>query len=96
MIVAEFSMVPMGEGTSSSKYVRKVHKVLKDSGLKFVLGPMSTSVEAGSLDEIFSVIEKANQALVQMNVKRIITSVKVDYRLDKEISIDSKLNAVME
>lgn len=94
MIVGEFSTVPMGEGTSASRYVKAVHRVLEDSGLKFVPGPMCTSLEAESMGDIFEVIERANEELVQMGVKRIITSVKIDYRLDKEISLESKMGAV--
>jgi uncharacterized protein (TIGR00106 family) len=93
MIVADFSMVPMGSGTSAGKYIRAVYDLLKESGVKFVPGPMSTSVETKSFEELFDLIEKSNLRLEAMGVKRIITSVKIDYRLDKEISIESKLMA---
>ncbi len=93
MIVADFSMVPMGSGTSAAKYIRAVYDILRESGVKFVPGPMSTSVETKSFEELFGLIEKANQRLKEMGVQRIITSVNIDYRLDKEISIESKLRA---
>jgi uncharacterized protein (TIGR00106 family) len=93
MIVADFSMVPMGSGTSAAKYIRAVYDILRESGVKFVPGPMSTSVETRSFEELFDLIEKANQRLKEMGVQRIITSVNIDYRLDKEISIESKLRA---
>ncbi|MDF0590231.1 MTH1187 family thiamine-binding protein [Candidatus Methanocrinis natronophilus] len=96
MIVAELSMITMGTGTSASRYVRAVHQVLKDSGLKFVPGPMSTSVEAGSMGEIFEVVEKADAVLAEMGAGRIVTTIKIDHRLDKEISIDTKMKAVKE
>ena len=91
MIVADFSMVPMGSGTSAAKYIRAVYDLLRESGVKFVPGPMSTSVETKSFEELFDLVEKANQRLEDMGVERIITSVKIDYPLDKEISIESKL-----
>ena len=94
MIVADFSIVPMGSGTSAAKYIRAVYDLLRESGVRFVPGPMSTSVETKSFEEHFDLIEKANQRLEDMGVKRIITSVKIDYRLDKEISIESKLMAI--
>jgi len=62
MIVADFSMIPMGSGTSGSRYVKAIHEVLKSSGVNFVSGP--------------------------------ITNIRIDCRLDKEISIRSKLKAV--
>ncbi|HPJ30238.1 MAG TPA: MTH1187 family thiamine-binding protein [Methanothrix sp.] len=96
MIVAELSMIPMGTGTSASSYVRAVHQVLKKSGLRFVPGPMCTVVEAGSMAEIFEVVERADQALAGMGVGRIISSVKIDHRLDKEISIETKMGAIKD
>ena len=87
-------MIPMGSGTSASRYVKAVHEVLKSSGVNFVPGPMSTSLEVESLEELFRVIDAANQRLKEMGVQRIITNIRIDCRLDREISIDSKLKAV--
>ena len=94
MIVADFSMIPMGSGTSASQYVRAIHEVLKDSGVKFLPGPMSTSLEVDSFEELFRIIDAANGRLKDMGVQRTITNIRIDYRLDKEISIGSKLKAV--
>ncbi|MBP7071198.1 MAG: MTH1187 family thiamine-binding protein [Methanothrix sp.] len=94
MIVADFSMIPMGSGTSASRYVKAVHEVLKSSGINFVPGSMSTSVEVKSLQELFRVIDAANERLKDMGVQRIITNIRIDCRLDKEISIRSNLGVV--
>jgi uncharacterized protein (TIGR00106 family) len=96
MIVADFSIAPMGSGTSAAKYIRAVYDLLRESNVKFLPGPMSTSVETKGFEELFDLIEKANQRLKEMGVQRIITSVNIDYRLDKEISIESKLRATSE
>jgi len=94
MIVADFSMIPMGSGTSASRYVKAIHEVLKSSGINFVPGPMSTSLEVKSLQELFWVIDAANERLKEMGVQRIVTNIRIDCRLDKEISIHTKLEAV--
>ena len=94
MIVADFSMIPMGSGTSASRYVKAIHEVLKASGVEFLPGPMSTSLEVNSFEELFRIIEAANGRLKEMGVQRIITNIRIDCRLDKEISISSKLKAV--
>jgi uncharacterized protein YqgV (UPF0045/DUF77 family) len=52
---------------------------------------MSTAIEADSFAKLFQVVERANKKLAEMGVQRIITTIRIDYRLDKEISIDSKL-----
>ena len=96
MIVAEFSTIPMGVGTSASNYVAAVYELLRESGVKFVAGPMSTAIEASSFDQLFETIKLANKKLAEMGVQRIITSIHIDYRLDADISIESKLNKRIE
>jgi uncharacterized protein (TIGR00106 family) len=93
MIVADFSLIPMGSETSAGKYIKAVYEMLQDSGVTFLPGPMTTSVETKSFEELFDIIRRANEKLVEMDVERIITTVRIDYRLDKEISISSKLEA---
>lgn len=95
MIVAEFSTTPMGTGTSASNYVLAIHELLRESGVKFVPGPMSTAIEANSFAELFKAIELANKKLADMGVQRIITAVRIDYRLDKDLSIESKLHKII-
>jgi uncharacterized protein YqgV (UPF0045/DUF77 family) len=46
--------------------------------------------------EIFKAVEKADEVLAGMGVGRIITSIKIDHRLDKEISIETKMGAIKE
>ena len=93
MIVADLSMIPMGSGTSASEYVRAVHEVLRNSGVNFVSGPMSTSLETETMEKLFKIIEKANHKLAAMGVQRIVTMVRIDFRLDKDISMNTKLKA---
>jgi len=93
MIVADLSMIPMGSGTSASEYVRAVHEVLQDSGVNFVAGPMSTSLETENMEKLFQIIEKANHKMAAMGVQRIVTMVRIDFRLDKDISMNTKIAA---
>jgi uncharacterized protein (TIGR00106 family) len=93
MIVADLSLIPMGTGTSASEYVKAVYELLREMGVNFEAGAMSTSIEAKSFEELFSMVERANRKLADMGVKRIVTKVNIDYRLDKEISMQTKLRA---
>lgn len=94
MIVADVSVVPLGVGTSVSAYVKKAVKALDESGLKVLHGPMSTSLEARSLDEVFSAVKKAHDAVIAAGAKRVVTTVKLDDRRDKDHSMASKLSAL--
>jgi len=93
MIVADLSLIPMGTGTSASEYVKAVYELLREMGVSFNAGAMSTSVETNSFEELFSIVERANRRLEDMGVKRIITKINIDYRLDKAISMETKLRA---
>jgi uncharacterized protein (TIGR00106 family) len=94
MIIANFAIFPTSEGASVSQYVKKVIKIIEDSGLKNETGGMSTVIEAPDLVTLFQVIEKADEALVKMGARRIHIDLNVDHRLDTEATIDSKLKAV--
>jgi len=94
MIIAELAIFPTSEGVSVSKYVRKALEEIEKSGLKHETGAMSTTIEAKSLDEIFEVIKRAHEAIVGMGAKRIHIDLRIDHRLDKEATIESKKRAV--
>jgi uncharacterized protein YqgV (UPF0045/DUF77 family) len=53
---------------------------------------MSTAVEVSGFEQLFEVIEEVNKKLANMGAQRIITSIRIDYRLDKDVSIESKLS----
>ncbi len=81
----------MGTGTSMSQHVKAVHDILDEEGIKYMPGPMSTALEVDSLDDLFDVVEQSNQVLTDRGVQRVLTTINIDYRLDKEISMKSKL-----
>ena len=72
----------------------KALEEIEKSGLKHETGAMSTTIEAKSLDEIFEVIKRAHEAIVGMGAKRIHIDLRIDHRLDKEATIESKKRAV--
>lgn len=95
-VVADLSIMPVGEGTSLSKYVKRAVEELKKAGLKVDVGAMSTSVEAETTEEIFRAFEKAKEALFEMGAKRVYMVIKIDERRDKHISIEYKKSAVLK
>ena len=94
MIVADLRVLPVGSGTSLSEHIKAVRQMLEEEKIAYLPGPMSTALEVDSLDDLFDVIEQANQLLADRGVQRILTTVNIDYRLDKEISMESKLRAL--
>jgi uncharacterized protein (TIGR00106 family) len=94
MIIASLAIFPTSEGASVSKYVREAIKVIESSGLKSVTGGMNTTIESPDLATLFEVIQKAHKKIMDMGASRIHIDLNVDHRLDKDASIQSKLQAV--
>jgi uncharacterized protein (TIGR00106 family) len=94
VIIAEISVVPIGEGTSVSRLVRLAIDELKKTGLKTVSGPMGTSVEAASLNEILNAAKAAHEAVMRAGARRVITTLKIDDRRDKPATMETKMKAL--
>ncbi len=97
MIIAEFSVVPIGTQTPSvGKYVRKAIEALEKAGVKYKLGAMSTTIETEDLDTLFKAIKLAHNAVFEEGAKRVVTTIKIDDRRDKNITIESKIKATVK
>ena len=96
MAVVEVSIVPLGSRSPSvSKYVKKALGVLKKEKIKFSPTAMGTILEDKSLSKILRVIAKMHNVVLDgKEVKRVVTSIKIDERIDKELSIEGKLKAI--
>jgi uncharacterized protein (TIGR00106 family) len=93
--IAELSIIPIGtKSTSLGSYVAACLKVLKDSGLKYEVHGMGTIIE-GALKDIFHVMFKMHEVPFRAGALRVVTSIKIDDRRDKETSARNKVKAVL-
>jgi len=95
MAVCSVSVVPVGTGsTSVSPYVARCQKILEEEeGIKFQLTPMATIIE-GELPRILEVVQKLHMVPFERGAKRVLTTLIIDDRIDKELSMDGKLESV--
>ena len=77
-MIAEFSVVPIGEGESLSQYVAECLKIVRSSGLDHELTPMGTILQ-GELEEVMATIISCHKKVVSMS-DRVVTSIKIDDR----------------
>jgi uncharacterized protein (TIGR00106 family) len=91
-MLAEFSIVPIGAGASTSAEVAKVLKLVDGSGLSYRLNPMGTVIE-GEWAEVMDLIGRCH-ALVLSDVQRVITSIKIDDRKAYKDRINKKVESV--
>jgi len=96
MVIVEVSVVPLGTKTPSvSKYVAKAEKVLEAAkDIKYELTAMGTIIE-GDLENLLDLVKKMHRVVLDSaGIMRVVTTVKIDERRDKDASISSKIEAV--
>ena len=95
MILAEVSIIPLGTKTPSiSKYVAQAVKVLQEEkDTKYTLTAMGTIIE-GDLDKILNIIKKMHEETFIAGVARVLTTIKIDDRRDKALSMSGKVDSL--
>ena len=51
----DFSIFPVDKGESVSPYIARVVRIIRDSGLKYKIGPMGTTIE-GEWEALMSIV----------------------------------------
>lgn len=92
MILLEFSMSPLGQGESVSKYVARSLEIIDASGLDYRLHAMGTVLE-GEWDECFDVVKKCYDAMSD-DCDRVSCTIKVDARKDASGRLAGKIKSV--
>lgn len=90
-MLVEFSIFPLGQGESLSKFVAKAVEIVEKGGFNYRLTDMRTILE-GDWDEIMGVIKKCHQALRQ-ECPRVITEIRIDDQ-ERPAEIGSKIRSV--
>lgn len=95
MAIMEISIVPMGTKTVSvSHYVAAAIQSIKE--VKYELTPMGTVIEADSVEECFNIASRMHHAVLDADVDRVVTSIKIDERKDRKQRANDKIHAVQE
>jgi uncharacterized protein YqgV (UPF0045/DUF77 family) len=55
---------------------------------------MGTEIEANNLQDILKSVEIAHKAMKDIGVKRIISTIRIDERLDKTETLADRVNSV--
>lgn len=85
MVIAEISVFPLGTGSPGvSQHVAAAVRELEASGLKCALGPMGTTVETETPEEVYAAVGRAQAAVFELGTERAYTVIKMDERRDVE------------
>jgi len=70
--------------------VDKVIELIRKSGVKYVVGPMETTME-GELDMLLYIVRKAQDICINEGASRVVSIVKIDYK-PEGVTMDEKIN----
>lgn len=93
-VIVQFSTSPLGEGVSVSRFVAEALKEVENSGMRYLLTPMATVLEADTPKEAIEVILKAHEAVFRAGAKRVVTDIKIDDRRDEPRRMEDKVARV--
>ncbi len=95
MAVAEISIIPIGTGSPSvsEHVVRAVRVLRREKSLKYEITSMGTIIE-GDPEAILRVSGKMHQAVLDGGAQRVVTTIKIDDRRDKHLTMSGKVESV--
>ncbi len=91
-MVVNFSIVPIGKGSSLSIQIAEVLKIVDKSGINYKLHAMGTILE-GDWDKILKLIKKCHKKILK-NSDRVLTTITIDDRKGKTNRIVGKVQSV--
>jgi uncharacterized protein (TIGR00106 family) len=94
-VIADLCVVPIGVGVSVSEHVAACERVLKEAGLQVNLHAYGTNIE-GEWDDVFAAIKRCHEVVHEMGSPRISTTLKVGTRVDREQTMQDKIDSVNE
>lgn len=96
LVVAEISLVPLAKGkvSMSDEIAVAFMAIKKTKGLKVTLTGMGTQVESPNLKTILNAVEAAHEAVKKVGVSRIISTIRIDQRLDKMHTLEDRVRVV--
>jgi uncharacterized protein (TIGR00106 family) len=92
-VIADVCIVPIGVGVSVSKEVAACERIFAEAGLKTRLHAYGTNLE-GEWDDVFAAVKRCHEALHEMGVPRITSSMRFGTRVDRDQSMDDKVRSV--
>ena len=92
-VLIDLCVVPLGVGVSVSKYVAVCEKIISDAGLKSNLHANGTNIE-GDWDDVFAAIKRCHEVIHEMDAPRIFTSLRINTRIDREQTLQDKVDSV--
>jgi uncharacterized protein (TIGR00106 family) len=107
IVHAEISVIPITRHSNASQDLESIgmskqiavafDAIRRVKNINVILTPMGTQIETSDFKAILKAIEAAHDSLrSEKNIKRIISTIRIDERLDKSITLHDKVQSVMD
>ena len=91
----EISIIPISSDSSMSREVAAAFAAIsRTEGVKATLTALGTQLEGRDLDAVLAAVRAAHDAAKSAGVARIISTVRIDERLDKDQKLEDKVRSV--
>lgn len=91
-MLIEFSIIPIGAGSSIGDQLAEVLKMVDESGLPYKVNPMGTVVE-GEWDELMKLVKKCHMTVMKSG-ERALTTISIDDRKGKPNRLEQKVKSI--
>ncbi|RLE93898.1 MAG: thiamine-binding protein [Thermoprotei archaeon] len=92
-VVVEISIVPIGVGSSLSKYVAEALEILRKYNIKYVLAPSCTIFEEINVHKALKIVAEIHEKVLEKAL-RVLTLIKIDERRNRsEWSLEYKVES---
>ena len=92
-VLADISIIPLGVGVSLSPYIAACERVIREAGLDPKLHAFGTEVE-GEWSVVMTAVRRCHDVVHEMGAPRVSSTVKLSTRVDREQSLDEKIDSV--
>lgn len=91
-MLAVFSIVPIGVGSSLGDQLAEVLRIVDASGLPYKVNPMGTVVE-GEWNEVMNLLKKCHRTVMKTG-ERAMTTISIDDRKGRPNRIEEKVRSI--
>jgi len=91
--LADICIIPIGVGVSVSRYVVVCQEVFDEAGLDTRLHAYGTNVE-GEWDDVMTALKRCHEKIHAMGAPRVSTTIRLGTRVDREQSMQDKIDSV--
>ena len=89
-INVSLQILPVVEEEHIYEVVDQVIRYIDSTGVKYVVGPMETTME-GNFDDLMNIVKEANEICFRKGIARVVSVVKIDAKKEG-VTIDEKIS----